>query len=230
MHVPVADSVARRVLSVIADEGLEPGARLPSERALARRFGVARTGVREALRSLADARVIRIRPGRGTYVIGFTPDQLSPRLLAVGLPLDWQATWEALELRHVLEVAVAELAAQRATPDQLEDLARNLADMRTAVASEADTLQLEFEFHDGLAAAAGNRQARSLLASMSTLLRRSREIALGSPRGPHKALAFHEAIFGAVREHSPRDARRAMEQHLDDVEIVLRQSSEGHPA
>jgi DNA-binding FadR family transcriptional regulator len=76
----LSDKVARRILEVIVSTPLRPGEALPSERQLGAEFGVSRTVIREALRSLAGKGVVDMTQGRGLRVARVEPSSVSPRL------------------------------------------------------------------------------------------------------------------------------------------------------
>jgi GntR family transcriptional regulator, transcriptional repressor for pyruvate dehydrogenase complex len=118
------DEVTDRILAHIRDEGLRPGDRLPSNRALSERFLVATPTLREALRRLEATGAVEMRHGSGVYVRA----DLS-RLIMVNpnrLRLDANAILELLEARELIEPHLAEAAARRATDAQLDELAASL--------------------------------------------------------------------------------------------------------
>ena len=131
-----SDEIADRLRAQIRSEGLEPGDRLGREGDLARRFGVSRPTVREAIRALASAHLVVSSKGRGGGIfVAATPEQGIGRSLAAGvagmLETDALSIEELLETRVLLEVPLAGLAAQRAGAEQVAEL--------QALIREADT-------------------------------------------------------------------------------------------
>src|SRR6187431_2873904 len=117
----------------LIDRGrLRPGDRLPAERELATQIGVSRPSVRAGLHALAAMGVVRSRHGSGTYI----PD--GPPLLG-SQPLSFLAALhgftrdEMYEARRILEVGVAGLAAERATPEQIAAMAEEVASLFSAM-------------------------------------------------------------------------------------------------
>lgn len=216
-------TIVEQVADLIRRGEVGPGQRLPSERYLAQRFGVGRPTIREALRGLERSRIIEIRGRSGAYVKPFHPDQLSlADLSLIARHVDDTDLLHAVEVRRINEPTIAELAARRRDARHLTAMAENLERMRLAVAHGADTVELDAEFHDLVATAAGNPVLVRMMRSISTLLIRSREKTSHTPAGPGKALAFHLGIYRAIEMGDAGVARHAMGVHLDDVEALLR--------
>src|SRR5215210_7893479 len=105
---------------------LRPGDRLPKEADLARRLGLSRNSLREAVRALTLVRILDVRQGDGTYVSSLESDVL---LEAVSFVIDVhedRSVLHLLEARRVLEAATAALAAQHITDAELAELERLL--------------------------------------------------------------------------------------------------------
>src|ERR687886_2804182 len=107
------DRAADQLLEMVISGGLEPGERLPPERKLCAHLGVSRTVVREALNLLEARGLISIEHGRGAVVSGGDPHAVRDTLALI-LRVRPKALWELLEMRKILEVEVAGLAAERA--------------------------------------------------------------------------------------------------------------------
>ena len=116
----LSDKVADMMMETILSGRFQVGDRLPSERALGEQFGVSRTVVREAVRALVAKGVIEVRSGSGLRVIAVNADAVSEsmNLYLRGGGLDFG---KVHEVRALLEVHLAGLAAERATD---EDIAR----------------------------------------------------------------------------------------------------------
>ena len=138
-----------RLLERITSGALEPGARVPSERALSEQFGVARTSVREAMQGLLSLGVIE-RRGNRSYVAEQLPDvsfdELDDRK---------QFVQQLFETRRLLEIPMIELAAARASEGQRDDIAE-LASRFSRDMSLAEFRELDRAFHTALSAACGN--------------------------------------------------------------------------
>jgi GntR family transcriptional repressor for pyruvate dehydrogenase complex len=212
---PLAAEVARRLVDYLLSGGVEPGARIPSERQLAEAFGVGRSAVREAIAALTLIGLIEVRHGDGTFLK--RPDSpLLPQVVEWGLLLGEQRTNDLVEARQLIEVDIAGLAARRRSEEDLADLARILSRMEWESrdgAGSADFVDTDVEFHLRLAEAAGNTALRDVLTSIQALLRAwiGRVIAEG-----HREISYaeHVPILEAVRARDERAAEEAMDAHM----------------
>ena len=216
----IAEEISARLLSLIQEKQLKPGDKLPPERELAATMQVSRPSLREALRALSMMNVVEIRQGDGTYVTSLEPDLLVEHLDFV-ISLDDSTIHHLFEVRRILEVGIAGLAAQRASNAQtaaLEAMFNQSVECRhDAVAF----LQIDLAMHDLMAEATGNPLLRRVMASMSRmgLVSRSRTGASQSVRD--RTVTDHRAIVAAIKAHDPDAAAQAMLDHLDHVERSL---------
>ena len=175
----LANAVIERLLLRILDGEFQPGGDLPPEAALAQEFAVSRTILREALKALEEKRVLRIRHGRGTTVRPKNEwNILDPMVLTVLLEYGGSSTLAAEldEVRTALQGLMADLAAQRITPEQRRDLDVCLNRMRAALPAEpgiGDPLAYREAAHlfaRVLSEAAGNEVARCVVETIDVPL------------------------------------------------------------
>ena len=202
---------------------LGEGDRLPSERELAAAMQISRPTLREAVRVLADAGVLAVRPGSagGIFVAsGYVPIELlrSKSELRLG------EVAGVLEARRLIEPRVAQLAAVNARE---EDFARmqSTIDAHKALLAQGDVLahedrflQLDTQFHVRIARATGNTTIVSL---MRTLLRRleiARDMALQQAPIPEWVIDIHERTLAAIRSADHERIELVMDEHLAAME------------
>ncbi|MEV6589061.1 FadR/GntR family transcriptional regulator [Streptomyces acidicola] len=215
-----AVEVARQLLDHLLTSGrLRAGDRLPPERELAETFGVGRSAVREALKSLSLLGLLEIRQGDGTYVRGVTSDLL-PQVLEWGLMLGDHTMDELLEARACLEVDLAELAALRRTDDDLSALESHLGRMRAKHDDPERYLVADLAFHRALAEASHNSALAGFQARLESLVAVWIRQNIRKP-GEGK-LAEHDAVLKAVRAKDAKGARAAMHAHMDSATRRLR--------
>src|SRR5262245_52888606 len=120
----LADMVSRQIQGMIVERQLKPNDRLPAERDLAVQLGVSRTVVREAVRSLAAKGLLEVAPGRGGTVVRIPSAETMAEMMTLFLRGDERALdYENLiEVRRVLEVAIASIAAERRTEEDLAEM------------------------------------------------------------------------------------------------------------
>ncbi|WP_295697866.1 FadR/GntR family transcriptional regulator [Lapillicoccus sp.] len=220
----LAEGLAQQLLNDILEGRYLTNVPLPSETDLAESTGVSRLTVREAIKELASKDVVRVEQGRGTFVNPPTSwSVLDPVLLIarsahhtdrLALPR------QLIEARRVVEVAVAELAAERRTHADLEEMQRQLDLMRTT-ASTSDVrgfVAADIAFHQRVLDAAGNNFITALFDPLSRIMQLTRhQTSAHAPVRAH-AIEHHQLILHAVRRGSSTKAGRAMRNHMDQTE------------
>lgn len=208
--------VADRITDMIASERLAAGTRLPPEREMAARFGVARSTLREAMIALEIGGRVSIRTGSGIYVTGTAPGQAAD--LGAG-PL------ELLDARELIEGEIAARAALSVDAAGLVIIDATIGAM--AGASGRDTHRdADRAFHVALAKvtriAPLARIVDGLWSQMfSPLFERMGALTglFGDPED--RALTHHRAILDALAARDPDLSRRRMQAHLVDVRRIL---------
>lgn len=213
----LSDKVAELLLETILARGMQPGERLPSERELGEQFGVSRTVIREAVRALAAKGVIDVRTGSGLRVAAIDPSAAreSMRLFLRSGQLDFK---KVHEVRRLLEIEIAGLAAERANPDQIAEM-RGLCERMEAVSLDdvEAAAVLDLEFHRTIASSTDNELYLLLLDSIgqSLLEIRRDNLAAGSAIN---TIAGHRKVLDRIAARDREGARKAMLEHLIDVE------------
>jgi DNA-binding FadR family transcriptional regulator len=213
----LSEPLVSHLLERIVSGQLAPGELLLTEPALGELFGVSRTVVREALKSLESRGLISIERGRGTTVC--PPDQwsvLDPDVLAAQVRhADSYRVFDDLSrVRIALEPEMAHLAARNATDQDRGTLARLIDQMGAALHDPARYLELDLDFHDAVMTASGNRMAHGILRSVRDALRASRENTNRIPGGLDQAQRFHESIYVAIAEGDAERAALEMRLHV----------------
>jgi len=196
---------------------LKPGDQLPAERELAEQFGVSRTAVREAVKTLCEKGLLEAFPGRGTFVID---DVAHPVRQSMALMLNLARPEEAaylVEVRTILEPEIAARAARRAEERHVVALRENIAAMEASLGSSDAFIEADLDFHLALAEATGNPLIPALIDSIVGLLRVQRTRTFDAANGPGHGLWHHRRILEAVESHDAEGARQAMRAHLDQV-------------
>ena len=200
---------------------LRPGDRIPAERELALQFSVSRAAVREAIKSLAEKGLLDVQVGKGSYVAALSTDHV---VESVSLLLrDARNTPEHLQqAREILEVPIAQLAAQNRTAENLSRLEELLQLMESQRNMSRAFIEADSNFHHELARATGNPVLEILSRMLLTLLRSERVFMVGFRDEIHGAIASHRAIYTAVYDRDAERAGMAMAEHLTHVSAVLR--------
>jgi GntR family transcriptional regulator, transcriptional repressor for pyruvate dehydrogenase complex len=215
-------AVASRIMQLIAETGLKPGDRLPTERQLGVELGVSRHTVSQAVKVLAVSGVLRSRQGSGIYVTHTWPPTASG-FIDVTVRGDPQQVQQLCEFRMTLEMQTARLAAERITPRLLRRV-EEAALTTQASAERQDSRQFteaDTEFHLGIAEATGNAYLISAVATVTRLQFWTVNTAIGNdghtPGSPIAAAAQHLAICQRIRDGDGDSAALAMQQHIQTV-------------
>lgn len=218
MPDPLEALVARLLELATVDE--ETGRRrLPPERELCEALGMSRGALREQLAVLERLGFLHRTQGRGTYIENPSYDFVRT-FFAIARELGYLTDAEFSESRVLLEEALAEAAALRATPEQIAALR---ADVDRMVASHAagdaeDAQDADVAFHRRLQRVVDNTVLRFLHEGISHVLRddigaRRLEVARGSANG-HRTDSIHYEIIDAIEARDPVGARLAMRRHF----------------
>lgn len=223
------DQLVSRIIAAVASGELPPGSRLPPEEMLAGRYEVSRLTLREAVKVLRDKGVLRVQQGRGTFVNA--PGEwsvLDPALLATRSALGGEAgqlATKLVEARRVVEVGVAELAASRRTPEDLDRMRTAIARMREAhrAGDVAEFSAADVAFHDALNQSADNPFLAALFQPIASLIYEVRIHTSSTAELQVVAIAGHEKILVAVESGDPAAAWSAASEHLAETHRVVDQ-------
>lgn len=208
-----AEQVLEKIRALITSGQLHPGDRLPAERELAKQLGISRPSIRAGLRMMVARGVLHARHGSGTYVADGPPsldsDQLSLLAELHGFTFD-----QMYEARRVLEVQVAELAAERATAEHVATIAEEVAEMFSALDDPQKYLIHDIKFHRAIAAASANPILATLVEMVSAVMYDRRRDTIGRAHDFRESAEMHQRIYRAIRSHKPAEASKAMEEHL----------------
>ena len=219
----LSHQVERALLDLLGNGSLVTGQRLPSEQALASQFGVSRATVREAIARLRADGVVSTKPGRGAVVLSKTP--LALRLESEPYSKE-SGTWPHLfELRQMIEIEAAGLAAKRHTASDLIAIESAFADMAKAVCTQSHASQADLAFHHAIAVATQNPHLLALVdfisAQLDCLLEQAWQNSARYVGGPHHAQTEHKVLLDAVRLRDDDGARCAARKHLQASQARL---------
>src|ERR1700737_4528896 len=186
------EQIVQQIEASINSGQLKLGDQLPAERELAHQFGVSRTAVREAVKTLREKGLVEAHPGRGTFITNGTSHsiwQSLDRMIRDGQP---EAMVHLVEVREILEPEIAALAAARAE-------------------------KADLDFHLALAEAASNPLILSLIDSIVGVLREQRMGIFAVEGGAERGQYHHKKILEAVEHRDSNGSRDSMRAHLRQV-------------
>ena len=221
--VRISDEILRQLRSAVFSGKLQAGDRLPNERHLALQFAASRTSVREALRALEQEGVIHVKKGmNGGAFIADVDHRLVTKPFQTLLQLRKVSMAHISEVRLIFEPEAARLAAERAKPADLEEMAAVIEQMRRVVEEGAPPASHDLKFHKLVARAAGNPILEMLSESML-------EVASQVISNLHPSIDVlkhvverHRQVFEAIQA---RDGERACALMSDLIVDVRRRLS-----
>jgi DNA-binding FadR family transcriptional regulator len=210
--------LAARISALIAGGEFEVGARLPSERALAERFDVSRTLVREAIIVLEIQGSVEVRGGSGIYVC---VSPVAPSRSTTFMPPAGPGPFELLRARCLIESEIASVAADTRKDADLDRIFAALAAMREHMHDKAANEAADRLFHLRIAESTGN----SVLLQMVTALWDHTKAPIWSQMESHfhtpalrqASQDDHQRVFNALLERNAEAARAAMRAHIERV-------------
>jgi GntR family transcriptional regulator, transcriptional repressor for pyruvate dehydrogenase complex len=194
---------------------LNPGDRLASERELADQLKVSRNVIREASKILEARGLVTIQTGSGVYVADVEP-HIFTRSLGLYIQRAQTSVAHLFEVRWILEVETAGLAALNATAEHIRDLEITLDETVKAVKDLNTFAAKDIHFHQLLARASQNPLLPILLDSLADPLRDQSSRASALPGAQQNALEHHRKILRGVKSRSSILASQAMRNHLAD--------------
>ena len=216
----LADQVAEHLLQDIVDGVYPPECRLPPEPVLAEETGVSRLTLRAAVKSLGQRGVLRVEQGRGTFVnpqARWLP--FGPQLVSTLVKRDHNLALRLTEVRSIVEVGAAALAARRRTAEALREM-RTALDRARAAHEDRDVesfSRADIDFHLAVLRSVGNDFVPALLAPVDAGLREIRFQTSQNHAVNARALEMHSRIYDAIRKRSPRAAADLMARHLEET-------------
>lgn len=225
-HRNIADQVFEQLRDMLYRGEIGAGERLQSERDLATLFKVGRPTVRTAIQRLIDQGLVESRRGVGVFVL----DQekiVEKRPLLQALNGETYSIADIQEIRMALEMKSAELAAQRATDEDLRLIRKGIERMKRERIEHEIRINTDISFHMNIAYASKNVVQIHLMKSFYEVqtyaMSYSYTRILESLRIDELIDGQHDAIFLAIADRSPERARQAMETHIGTILEICRE-------
>lgn len=220
----LGEQIEDELMNYILQEPVEVGQRIPNEFELAERFGVGRSTIREAVKALVSKGILEVKRGSGTYVISTSTAEDDPLGLSK-LQDKYKLALELFDVRLMLEPDIAALAAENATPEELEQLKILCDETEQMYLSGKNHIPKDVEFHTCIAKCSKNRVVETLIPLINTAV-------LTFANLTHRTLMqetieTHRAVVEAITDKDPVGARCAMMMHLTyNRQMLMRKNKE----
>jgi DNA-binding FadR family transcriptional regulator len=227
--------VAQQIAELVRSGELPAGNRLPAERDLAKRLGVSRPTVREAMIALEIAGLVEVRTGLGIFVRSPSAEETTARADAPARFDAGPGPFAVLGARLLIEPEIAAAAARVAAPRDIEALTACIGALEAA-GDHQSSLDADQQFHSLIAKTTENDVlvgiVQELWANMFSPMFEALSSLTGLFGTDDMTLADHRLILRRIEERKPDLARQAMHEHLQHVEAILLASTDepGGPA
>ncbi len=229
---PKATSLPRQVVNILGEKivagEITVGENLPNEDKLQTELNVSRTVIREAMKVLTDKGLIEVRPRRGTRV----RPSADWNLLDLDV-LRWQYNSgptreflsQVVEVRRSIEITAAELAAIRATDDDIRLIRERYAILENSIHDSETYIEADLSFHEAIFKACHNELLEQLALTLRLALQASRKITVQIPGGPANTLSLHSDVVEAITTRNAQASREAthklIDRSVEDIEKIL---------
>ena len=206
--------VVAEVREALFAKRLRPGDFLGTEKDLAARFDASRIVARDALRTLEALGIVEIRMGKGGGArIAHGNPRLFAEALAVQLDLTGVSVAEIMDAQRAIETLGAELAAEHATTQDIQNLRRLLHQAEAAVDDLDEFTRLSRDFHLAIAEASHNRVILVQLISLEHVSWPRRNVT-ATPKLARHILEIHTKLTDLIELRDPSGARALMDDHV----------------
>ncbi|MFC4598590.1 FadR/GntR family transcriptional regulator [Cohnella hongkongensis] len=207
----LVDDVVIQLQKKITEGGLKEGDKIPTEPELMEQFGVGRSTIREAVRVLVHAGLLEKKQGFGTYL---------KRAAVIREPLDSRLRRaeiiEVYEVRQMMELEMARLAAERRDEDDLAAIKEQL-DTRNRALANGDIktyLEADIRFHIAVATASKNAVVVDLYQTFSVFLRETLAAIFAHPEGHDPQTEAHTRLYECIRDRDSAGAVASASRYL----------------
>lgn len=213
----VQQAVARQIAELIESGNFKKGDKLPPERALAEKFKVSRSSIREAIKSLAQKNLVESRRGDGTYILADMDADIFDAFTTAFSDQKKRIS-DIFQFRKVIEPEIAALAAAAMNDDALNRMKVIVCDQQMKAQNGKNSSDLDASLHLEIAKATGNSIFPEMMQALDRIMKESRSEILQPPARQKASIEAHFRILEALEQRNPARAREAMRQHIAEVE------------
>jgi GntR family transcriptional repressor for pyruvate dehydrogenase complex len=205
------------LLEYIDRENLSPGDRLTPERELAKKLGISRPSLREAIQVLQTQGRLMVRHGIGVFLV---EDQQAEKIRE-SLRAAHHSVEELFQMREILEAPAVEWAAERRTGVQLDAIKHAAAELNSAVRESTidfDKVRvLDMNFHLTIVKSAQNQFLNQTLGTLQEIMHKSMDNTLKLPGRIDASEHEHGVILDAIEKRDALTARLMIIQHIHNA-------------
>lgn len=219
----VYEDVIEQIKNLILEGNLSPGDVLPTERELAQAFGISRGTLREAFRILEREGLIDARPGGGRF-LSKSLDIVEDKNRIMD-NIERATIIELLEARELFETGIVELAAMRATEEDIAEIEAAFVKWGEIDLEGEDRSKPDQAFHLSIAKATHNVVLVNMIDLHMDLLQRTLSKTAVIPGRKREVYEEHKQILQAIKERNPVKAKLALLNHLGQVKENIQKNN-----
>jgi len=222
----VSEMVFDQMKQMIVDGEWAPGEKIQSENELATQFGVSRVTVRSAIQKLSSLGLVESRHGEGTYVCKLDGSHAFNSMIPM-IVLTSQNREALHELRVIVEIGGVRLAAERISPEQLQQLRDSVKAMEAHESDPEAAASDDMAFHKGIALATGNQYLQQVFEIIESTFARYLVENIHHI-GASSGVRYHGQICDALEAHDVDLAEKLMVEHLNVTRDTMHMLPEEH--
>ena len=218
-RVTLPDSIVKEIRKYIDDNRLQPGDKLPNQETLCQIFGVSKSPLREALRTLKAINVIDIINGKGIYV-------KDKKDLVLDVRVDSDNKRDSLiniiEVRSALEGVAVKLAAEKATGDEIDEMGRIAHIMGKKIQNGVCSPVEDKSFHMAILNSTKNPVLIELVTKLYSIMDMLWDDSGGIGKALNEGFEYHMDLFESIRKRDQKGAERVINKMMDQVKLIIR--------
>ncbi len=212
------NSTQRKIISELRDyivfKNLEPGDKIPSERMLAEKFKVSRSNIRESIQRLEFFGILKSKPQSGTFIADIGRVAMRGMLDDI-LRLEDPDFKSLVETRILLELKLVQLAAERRTDEDLQEMEDALNAYEQKVTSDQEAVEEDLLFHLAIAKASKNVTMNTFMLIITPeIITNFEKYHVCDSNLSRKGIQEHRDIFNAIKDQDTKLARQKMKDHF----------------
>lgn len=212
------------LMNFILQEPVEIGQKIPNEFDLAEKFGVGRSTIREAVKSLVSKGILEVKRGSGTYVISTNSLNDDPLGLSK-LQNKYKLALELFDVRLMLEPEIASLTAKYASEEELNQIKKICDETEQLYINGKNHIPKDIEFHTCIAKGSKNRVIETLIPIINTAVMTFADMTRRALM--KETIETHRAIVNALLDRDYMGAKCAMVMHLTyNRQMLIKQLKE----
>lgn len=208
----LSEKVAEDIRTMILDNNLSPGDKLPNEIEMTSIINVSRSTIREAIKILVSTNVLEVKRGRGTFVTdnpGVSKDPLGVHFME-----EDNLLLHFFEMRLIIEPSVVDLAVRRGSDDDISAIEKAFEEVEILLRSKANHTQADIRFHNAIAKASNNPIMERIIPIINNGIEGGYTKTKDNPEVSEVVLEQHAEIMKHIKNRDAQAAKEAMERHI----------------